>query len=36
VLLPPALPPRAARVRLQRWATIRRLWAVATGRCAGG
>jgi diacylglycerol kinase family enzyme len=34
VLLPPALPPRAARVALQRWATVRRLWSVATG--AGG
>ncbi|HEX8134583.1 MAG TPA: diacylglycerol kinase family protein [Actinomycetes bacterium] len=31
VLLPPALRPRVARVPLQRWATVRRLWSVATG-----
>ena len=36
VLLPPALPPHVARVPLQRWATVRRLWSVATGRGAGG
>jgi diacylglycerol kinase family enzyme len=36
VLLPPALPPRVARVPLQRWATVHRLWSVATGRRAGG
>jgi diacylglycerol kinase family enzyme len=36
VLLPPALRPRVARVPLQRWATVRRLWSVATGRGAGG
>jgi diacylglycerol kinase family enzyme len=32
VLVPPALRPRAARVALRSWATVRRLWAVATGR----
>jgi diacylglycerol kinase family enzyme len=31
VLVPPALRPRAARVALRSWATVRRLWAVATG-----
>jgi diacylglycerol kinase family enzyme len=36
VLLPTALPPRVARVPLQRWATVRRLWSVAAGRGAGG
>jgi diacylglycerol kinase family enzyme len=36
VLLPPALRPRVARVPLQRWATVRRLWSVATGRGAAG
>jgi diacylglycerol kinase family enzyme len=35
VLLPPALHSRAANLRLQRWATVRRLWAVASGRRAG-
>jgi diacylglycerol kinase family enzyme len=35
VLLPPALAPGAARVRLHRWTTVRRLWAVATGRGKG-
>jgi diacylglycerol kinase family enzyme len=35
VLLPPALRPRAARVRLQSWATVRRLWAVAGGGTGG-
>lgn len=32
VLVPPALRPRAVRVGLRSWATVRRLWAVATGR----
>jgi diacylglycerol kinase family enzyme len=32
VLVPPALRPRAARVALRSWTTVRRLWAVATGR----
>jgi diacylglycerol kinase family enzyme len=32
VLVPPALRPRASRVALRSWATVRRLWAVATGR----
>jgi diacylglycerol kinase family enzyme len=36
VLLPPALSPRAVRAPVQRWATVRRLWSVATGRGAGG
>jgi diacylglycerol kinase family enzyme len=36
VLLPPALPPRATRVALQRWATVRRLWSVAAGRDGTG
>jgi diacylglycerol kinase family enzyme len=36
VLLPPALPPRVARVALQRWATVRRLWSVAAGRGGRG
>jgi diacylglycerol kinase family enzyme len=36
VLLPPAQRPRAARVRLQSWATVRRLWSVAGGRGTGG
>jgi diacylglycerol kinase family enzyme len=36
VLLPPALSRRAARLRLYRWATVRRLGAVATGRSEGG
>jgi diacylglycerol kinase family enzyme len=36
VLLPPAPRPRAARVRLQGWATVRRLWSVAGGRGTGG
>src|SRR6266566_2658902 len=35
VLLPPALHPRAARPRLQSWATVRHLWAVASGRGTG-
>jgi diacylglycerol kinase family enzyme len=35
VLLPPALRPRAARVGLRSWATVRRLWAVAAGRALG-
>jgi diacylglycerol kinase family enzyme len=35
VLLPPRLSPRAAPVRLRSWATVRRLWAVATGRGPG-
>jgi diacylglycerol kinase family enzyme len=32
VLVPPALRPRAPRVALRSWATVGRLWAVATGR----
>jgi diacylglycerol kinase family enzyme len=36
VLLPAALSRRAARVRLHRWGTVRRLWAAATGRGGGG
>jgi diacylglycerol kinase family enzyme len=36
VLLPPAPRPRAARVRLQSWATVRRLWSVAGGRGTAG
>ena len=35
VLLPPALRPRAARVGLRSWATVRRLWAVAAGLALG-
>jgi diacylglycerol kinase family enzyme len=35
VLLPPRLSPRAAPVRLRSWTTVRRLWAVATGRGPG-
>jgi len=35
VLLPPALHPRTARLRPQSWATMRRLWAVASGRGTG-
>jgi diacylglycerol kinase family enzyme len=35
VLLPPRVSPRAAPVRLRSWATVRRLWAVATGRGPG-
>jgi diacylglycerol kinase family enzyme len=36
VLLPPAPRPRAARVRLQSWAAVRRLWSVAGGRGTAG
>jgi diacylglycerol kinase family enzyme len=36
VLLPPALPPRALQVRLQSWATVRRLWAIASRRGTSG
>jgi diacylglycerol kinase family enzyme len=32
VLVTPALRPRAPRVALRSWATVRRLWALATGR----
>jgi diacylglycerol kinase family enzyme len=36
VLVPAALRPRASRVGLRSWATVRRLWAVAAGRGTGG
>jgi diacylglycerol kinase family enzyme len=36
VLVPAALRPRAPRVGLRSWATVRRLWAVAAGRGTGG
>jgi diacylglycerol kinase family enzyme len=35
VLLPPTLRPQPAHLPLQSWATMRRLWAVASGRPAG-
>ena len=35
VLVPPVLRPRAPRVALRSWATVRRLWAVAAGRSQG-
>jgi diacylglycerol kinase family enzyme len=36
VLVPPALRPRAPRVAVRSWTTVRRLWAVAAGRPRSG